>query len=430
MSKRILILGGGFGGVYTAVNLERYWNGDADVQITLVSRENYFVMTPLLFEASSGVLDPRHAVTPIRRMINHTRFFEAEVEKIDLEKREVTVRHDVDSPARQLHYDHLVIALGSVTNTRIIPGSEHAMHFKSLADAIYLRNHIIDMFERAAIEPDPAMRRRLRTIVVVGAGLVGVELMGELTQFVRGVHRHYPDLDGSEVRFLLLEAGPLVLPEMERDLADYAVSVFQRRGVEVLTNTPVQRIEPHRVVLANGESIEAYTILLAAGVMANPLLAHLDLEHDAKGRLVVDATMRSTRRPEVWALGDCAAVPDPRGKPYAPLAQHALRQARVLAANITSVIHGRNSLQPFVYETIGMLASLGGHKGVGRIWRMRFRGLIAWWIWRTYYLAQMPRFDRKLRIVIDWTIAQFFHYDIVKLELFGAKHPSRRRCPD
>lgn len=419
---RVVILGGGFGGVYTATHLQRLWRDDPSVSITLVSRVNYFLVTPLLFEASSGVLDPRHVVSPIRRMLDRAQFFEADVEGVDFERRVVRMRHDASSPLQELPYDQLVIAVGGVTNTQVIPGSENALYFKSLADAIYLRNHIIDTFERATLEQDPVVRQRLMTLVVIGAGLVGVELMGELTQFVHDVCRHYPNLRCREVRFHLIEAGPRVLPEMEQDQADYVIDVLQRRRVNIRTNTPAERIAPNRLHLGGGETIEAGTIILAAGIAPNPLLATLDLEKDKRGRLVVDATMRSRQRPEVWALGDCASVPDPQGKPYASLAQHALRQARVLAGNITAAIRGQ-PLEPFVYETMGMLAALGHRTGVGRVWKVRVRGFLAWWVWRSYYLWQMPRWERRLRIVIDWTIALLFRYDVVKLELFGARHP-------
>ena len=426
--RRIVILGGGIGGVYTAVNLGRLWRRQRGVEVTLVSRDNYFLMTPFLFEAGSGVLDPRHAVSPIRRMLRPpARFLEADVESIDFDARVVTARHDPgDAEAYQLPYDHLVLSLGGVTNLKIIPGSEHAMTFKTLADAIYLRNVVIDNFEHADAEPDDAERRRLLTFCVIGAGLVGVELMGELTAFVRHIARSYPRAQAGPITFHLAEHGPHILPEMERDLADYAARVLERRGVHIHTSSGAKRIEPGHVELADGTQIDAETIVLAAGVAPHPLLASLPLEKDRKGRIAVDATMRTKSRPEVWATGDCASIPDPEGKPYPQLAQHALREARVLAANITAVIRGGQT-KPFVYRTLGTLASLGDYQGVGRVMRVKVKGFVAWWVWRSYYLMQMPRFERKLRIVLDWTVALFFHHDIAKLDLFGDHHPARRR---
>ena len=424
---RIVIVGGGFGGVYTAVNLGRLWRKRGGVEITLVSRDNFFLMTPFLFEAGSGVLDPRHAVSPVRKMLDApARFVEADLESIDFDRRVVTARHAPGGgDAVELPYDQLVLALGGVTNTKIIPGSEQAMTFKTLADAIFLRNHVIDAFEWADAEDDEAERRRLLTFVIIGGGLVGVELMGELTSLVRNIRKLYPRAGKTEPSFHLVEHGPQILAEMERDLADYAAEVLKKRGVDVRTSCDAKRIEPDRVELSDGTEIAAYTIVLAAGVAPHPLLASFPLEKDRKGRIATDGTMRTKSRPEVWAIGDCASIPDPAGKPYPQLAQHALREARVLARNITSTARG-GPLEPFVYKTLGTLASLGDYQGVGRVMKLKLKGFPAWWVWRSYYLFQMPRFERKLRIVLDWTVALFFHYDIVKLDLFGEEHPTRR----
>ena len=425
---RVVIVGGGFGGVYTAIHLGRALRKSRDVDVVLVSRENYFLMTPFLFEAGSGVLDPRHAVAPIRLLLKNSaaRFVEADVERIDFDRRAVVARHAAgDRDAYELPYDHLVLALGGVTNLKIIPGSEHALTFKTLGDAIFLRNHVIDAFEHADATTDEAARRRLLSFVIIGAGLVGVELMGELTAFVRHISRSYPRTADTPRSFHLIEAGPNILPEMERDLADYAQRVLVKRGVVVRRGTPAKQIEPGRVHLPDGSVIEANTVVLAAGVAVNPLLASFPVEKDRKGRVVVDAAMRSKSHPGVWAVGDCALIPDPSGKPYPQLAQHALREARVLAGNITAAMRGGGPPKPFVYETLGTLASLGDFDGVGRVMKVKLRGFLAWWVWRSYYLMQMPRFERKLRIVLDWTIALFFPYDIVKLDLFGEEHPLR-----
>jgi len=426
--RRIVIVGGGFGGVYTGVNLARLWRGRTDVEITLVSRDNYFLMTPFLFEAGSGVLDPRHAVSPIRRMLRApARFVEADVESIDFDARTVTARHSrADAEAWQLPYDHLVLSLGGVTNLKIIPGSEHALTFKTLADAIFLRNHVIDLFEHADAEPDEAECRRLLTICVIGAGLVGVELVGELTAFLGHIAESYPRAGKIPVTIHLIEHGPHILAEMERDLADYAARVLERRGVRIHTSTDARRIEPERVELSDGTIIDAATIVLSAGVAPHPMLATFPLEKDRRGRIATDGTMRTKSRPDVWAMGDCASIPDPEGKPYPQLAQHALREARVLAKNITAALQG-GELQPFVYKTLGTLASLGNFQGVGRVMKVKVRGFLAWWVWRSYYLMQMPRFERKLRIVLDWTVALFFRHDIAKLDLFGDQHPVRGR---
>lgn len=424
----VLILGGGFGGVYTAIHLSRLLRGRKNIRITLVSRDNYFLMTPLLFEAGSGILEPRHVVNPIRPLLRGlAQFVEGEIEHIDFERRIVTARHAAGYEPFELPYDHLIIALGGVTNRAIIPGSQHAMSFKTLADAIFVRNHIIDLFEQADIEPDPQRRRMLLTIVVVGAGLVGVELVGELTEFTRTLRRSYPRVQEDEISFHLIEAGPKVLPELERELAEHAVRALRSRGVDIRTETPVGLIEPRLLHLRGGETLTAATIVLATGVMPAPLLKNLAIQKDARGRVVVDAMMRAADKINVWALGDCAAIPDPRGNPYPPLAQHALRQARVLAGNIAAVISGTGRLQPFEYTSLGTLAALGHFDGVGRVLKVRLRGFLAWWVWRSYYLMQMPRWERRLRIMLDWTVALLFRNDVVKLDLFGDEHPLRRR---
>jgi NADH dehydrogenase len=423
-ATRIVVLGGGFGGVYTAMNLEKLARGRRDIEVTLVSRENYLLMTPLLFEAGSGILEPRHAVTPLRPLFKRVRFVEAEVEGVDFARQVVRVRPSPDE-TQELAYDQLVIALGGVTNRAIIPGSEHAQSFKTLADAIFHRNYTIELFERAEVEPHPQHKRELLTFVVVGGGLVGVELLGEMTQFTRNLCRSYKTIDPCDLRFELIEAGPKVLGEMDRDLADYAADVLKGRGVKVRVDCPVKRIEPGVVHLPDGETIGAATIVLAVGLAPNPLLASFEIEKDRKGRIAVEGTMRSKSHPNVWALGDCATIPDPEGRPYPPLAQHALREAVVLAGNILSALDGR-PLEPFVYQTLGTLAALGHYKGVGRVFKFKLRGFFAWWAWRSYYLWQMPRWERRLRIMLDWTVALFFKNDIVKLDLFGEEHPLRR----
>jgi NADH:ubiquinone reductase (H+-translocating) len=427
LPTRIVILGAGFGGVYTALHLQRLFRKDPGVYITLVDRDNYFLMTPLLFEAGSGVLEPRHAVTPIRTLLKKAQFVEADVERIDLEAKVVHARHSPANRVYALQYDHLVLALGGVTNTKLIPGSEHAFTFKTLSDAIFLRNHIIDLFEQAEVETDAARKRRLLTFVMIGAGLVGIELAGELTEFTANLTRTYKHIDKSELEFHLLEAGPKVMPEMERDLADYAAEVLKRRGVRIMTSTPAKRIEPGKVHLpeGKGDAIESHTILLVAGVSPSPLLADLGLEKDKKGRVIVESSMRCKARPEIWALGDCAHIPDPSGNPYPSLAQHALREARVLARNIQTATRSPGApLQPFDYKTLGMLASLGHYKGVGRVLKVKIRGFVAWWVWRTYYLMQMPRWSRRFRIMLDWTVALLFRNDVAKLDLFGKHHPT------
>jgi NADH dehydrogenase len=421
IAKRVVILGSGFGGVYTALGLEQDRDGSPPMRVTLVSRNNYFLMTPLLFEAGSGVLEPRHAVNPLRPLFRKTRFIEAEITGIDFDCRVVTVT-PADSVPYIIRYDHLVLALGGVTATDLIPGSSNALTFKTLADAIYLRNHVIQCFERADVERNPQRKAALLTMVIVGGGLVAVELAGELNEFVANLAKLYPRVDAKAVRLEMIEARAHIAPEFDDELRDYAARTLTRRGIRIRTETRVDRIEEGRVYLPDGEIIDSETIILATGVVPNPLVASLPLEKDKKGRALTDATLRCKGRKDVWALGDCASIPDPNGKPYPPLAQHALREAHVLAENLVRSMHG-HGLKPFVYQTKGTLAALGHYKGIGKVMNFRIKGFLAWWVWRSYYLFQMPRWDRRMRVLIDWTVSLFFKNDIVQLDLFGAEHP-------
>ncbi|HEX4124414.1 MAG TPA: NAD(P)/FAD-dependent oxidoreductase [Tepidisphaeraceae bacterium] len=467
----IVILGGGFGGVYTALRLRRHLaRNPGKIAITLVSRSNYFLMTPLLFEAACGVLEPRHAVTPLRVLLGQTslksaeacRFVEAEVTAIDAGKRTVSVRLGVHgSQSESIGYDHLVIALGGITNRKMIPGSGSAMAFKSLADGIRLRNHVIERFEEADAETDPKRKTALLTAVLVGGGLVNTELAGELSEFVQTLARYYPHVPAAGMHIEMIEAGPRIAFEFPEDLSDYAARTLRGRGVTIRTGIKTTRIANDGVELSDGQFITAATVVLAAGVAPNPLVATLPVERDKKGRIVTDAAMRAlspspgtpgegrdggglageparrvpgenrdesadesrgeqarrlNENQNIWALGDCAAIPDPTGKPYPQLAQHALREARRLADNILLVLAGQEA-RPFDYKTKGSLAALGHFKGIGKIGPLRIHGLPAWWVWRSYYLFQMPRWSRRIRIMIDWTVGLFFKSDTVQLDI-------------
>jgi len=411
---RIVILGGGFGGAYTARHLEKLCQGRQDVEIILVSRDNFLLMTPLLFEVCSGTLDLRHCSFPIRAFLRTTRFVEAAVQGIDLERRVVHLA--VPGESGDLSYDQLVLALGAMTNRVMIPGSEHAFTFKTLADALLLRNHIIERLERADVEVDPERKRRLLTFVIIGGGLVGMELFGELTAFADGIAPLYKHVNRDEIRFVLLQGAERIMPEIDAKLADYGARVLGRRsGADIRTNTHVRAIEPGKVHLQQ-ETITAETIILAAGIVPNPVVAGLPVNKDKRGHIVVDGTMRCPSHAELWALGDCASIPAPDGKPYPNLAQHALREAKVLARNIVGALDGR-APQPFVYDTLGMMGSLGHSKAFGQLLKMRVHGVIAWFVRRTYYLLQMPGWSRRLRIMIDWTFSLLFRPDIVKISL-------------
>jgi NADH dehydrogenase len=411
---RIVVLGGGFGGVTTARHLERVLRRRTDIEITLVSRENFFVLTPLLFEACSGRLELRHCAQPIRASLQRARFIEATVASVDVEQplvRAVAPEGDM----YDLPFDHLVVALGASTNDRLMPGSSHALTFKTMADALVLRNHLIGCFERADAAADAAKRRECMTVVVIGGGLVGVELVGELTAFADDVLRFYPRLRREDVHFRLFQAGSRILPEVDAKLAATAARVLQRRGVAIQASTAVQSIEAGRVRLEH-ETIDAGTIVLAAGILPSEVAGAIPVVRDQGGRISVDATMRSLSHPRVWALGDCAAIPGPDGRPYPALAQHTVREARHLACNIRAAIEGRGP-SPFMFRSLGTMASLGHSRAVAQVFGVRLTGFVAWWLRRTYYLFQMPRWDRRLRIALDWTVALFFRPDITRVEL-------------
>jgi NADH dehydrogenase len=411
---RIVVLGGGFGGVVTVRHLERLLRRRTDVEITLVSRENFFVLTPLLFEACSGRLELRHCAQPIRAALRRARFIEARVESVDVERQRVrAMAHE--GPAYDVPYDHLVVALGAATNDRLIPGSSSALTFKTMADALVLRNHLIGQFERADAASDATKRRECLTIAVIGGGLVGVELVGELTAFADDVLRFYPRIRRDEVRFHLFEAGPRILPEIDAKLAATAAGVLQRRGVDIQVSAAVRSIEAGRVRLEN-DAVDVGTIVLVAGIVPSAVASAIPVVHEQRGRIAVDATMRSRSHPQVWALGDCAAIPGPDGRPYPALAQHAVREARHLARNIKAAIDGRVP-SPFMFRPLGTMAALGHTRAVARVCGVRLTGFAAWWLRRTYYLFQMPRWDRRLRIVLDWTVALFFRPDITRVDL-------------
>jgi NADH dehydrogenase len=421
---RIVVLGAGFGGIQTVRALERHCRDRTKVEITLASRENFFVITPLLFEACSGRLELRHCAQPVRPALRVARFIEAEVDSVDVDRRMVSIVAG-EGGRTELPYDHLVVALGATTNLALIPGSTEALTFKSVADAFVLRNQLIERLERADATHDLAHRQRLLTIVVIGGGLVGVELVGELTAFADDIIRYYPRIKRDDLHFHLLEASPHILPEVSRQLADASEYELRSRGVMVHVGAPVKGIEPGRVHLAN-ESIEADTIVLAAGIVPSPAIARIAVEHDKRGRIAVDATMRSTSHPNVWALGDCATIPGPDGRPYPALAQHAVREAKQLARNVVAVMADRKP-EAFDFDALGTMVALGHSRAVVQAFGTQFNGFFAWWFRRTYYLFQMPLWDRRLRIVLDWTIELFFRPDITKVDLVVERSTTGRR---
>lgn len=434
---RVLVLGGGFAGALTAQALERRLGSRSDVEIWLVNRDNFLLFTPLLPEVCSGTLEPRHVVTPLRGMVRRpsTWCITAEVEAIDAEARTVTVIGG-DGDRHRLRCDTLVLALGGLTHTFGIPGlAEHAAGMKTLADAFSLRNRIIEMFERAELEDDPARRRADLTFVVGGGGLSGVETAGEIGDFARRVRkRYYPKIADDEIRLVLVELKDDLLPDLPPPMRAYARERLERRGFEVRLGTAVREVHETRVVIGDDESLPTRTVIWTGGVRPAPVVADSGLEVDHAGRVVTTATME-TSRPGVFAIGDCAQIPVPgraEDAYYAPTAQNAVREAKRLAENIVAGIDGR-ALAPFRYETIGTLASIGHHTGVGVVFGIRVRGWLAWFMWRGYYWSRVPGFNRKVRVAIDWLLTALFGADPVQLKVEDASSAlgssGRRRPP-
>jgi NADH dehydrogenase len=354
-------------------------------------------------------------VNPLRKLLKRVRFFEGQVASIDLEKKTVFVTHTDGSHGHEVPYDHLVLGLGSVTNFFGLPGlAENAFTMKSLGDALALRNRLIANLEAADFECANGLRETLLTVVVAGGGFAGVETAAATYDFVREALRFYPHLSAELVRMVLVHPGTHLLPELGEKLGTYAGRVLEERGIEVRLGTRVRAMTEKHVELSDGERIETTTVVWTAGTSAHPLLEKLPLKKE-KGRLVTDEYLRVPGASGLWALGDCALVPDrARGGHFPPTAQHALREGRLLARNLLAAAEGR-PLKPFDFATLGQLAAIGRRRGVARILGWNFSGFVAWWLWRTIYLAKLPRFEKKLRVALDWTLDLIFAKELVQI---------------
>jgi len=418
---RIVILGGGFAGMTTAQTLEQEFGADISVNFTLVSEGNALLFTPMLAEVAGSSLEPSHISTPLRTSLHRTDVVRARVTGVDIERRRVLVASPHGGDAKEIAYDHLVFALGSVSNyfgNETVRNS--SFDFKSLLDAIRIRNHVIDMFEAADVERDEARRRELLTFVIAGGGFAGVELAGALNDFARGILADYPHLRPEDVKVTLVHARGVILPELSQTLGEYARRGMEIRGVHFELGRHVVDARPGLVVLDNC-AIPARTLVWTAGTVPNPLLRETGLEVDKRGALLVDKTLAVAGRHALWALGDCAAVVDGKtGKPCPPTAQFAFREGRVLAQNIKAAIQGRER-KIFHFDSLGALCVIGHHTACAELklpWpisrSVRFSGLLAWLMWRGLYVSKLPGLERKVRVLIDWTIELFFPRDIVQ----------------
>ncbi len=423
-AKRIVILGGGFAGMKTAESLEHQFQHDRSVGITLISETNALLFTPMLAEVAGSSLEPSHISTPLRSSLPRTNFIRATVETSDLEKRIVKLVADpsrADRGPREIPYDQMVLALGATSNYLGMTNvQKYALDFKSLLDAIRVRNRVIEMFERADGETNPELRRRLLTFVVAGGGFAGVELAGALNDFGRGILADYPNLKPEDLNVVLVHSREHILPELSESLGRYAQEKMAARGVIFRLNARLKDFQPGVVLLSDGE-IPAETLVWTAGTEPNPLLRVLPVERDKRGAVIVESTLAVKDHPGVWALGDCAAVTDSvTGKPCPPTAQFALREAPVLAKNIHAFWEGR-PLRPFHFDSLGSLCVVGHQTACAelsipfaRAKSVRFSGLLAWAMWRGIYLAKLPGLERKIRVLMDWTVELFFPRDIVQ----------------
>jgi NADH dehydrogenase len=472
LSKEVLILGGGFTGVEVLRRLQNRFQNDVSVDITMVSKDNFFLFTPMLHEVASGMIETRHIVTPIRAFCNRAKFYAAKVKRIDLNNKEVYIESSPFSSivqvrssnnnnnfeslnkgstnaaaailsnlhANLLPYDYLVIAVGSETKFFGMTDIEkHTFTIKSWTDAIVIRNHVIHQLEQAEVllreqikspgyddDSDESTTKsnqkdRLLTFVIVGGGFAGVETAGELNDFLRdSVENYYHNIESKDVRVIIIQSGKRLLPEMSGELAEFAMQRLTQSGVEVILDAHVTGATENEVKVKDGRNIPTNTIIWTGGVVPNPIIEEISCKHDERsGRIAVNKSLEVEGYPGVFAIGDCAFIIDPyTGKPYPPTAQHAIREGTVVSNNIISLIEGKaeSNRKAFDYKTKGMMASIGKRNGVGELLGFEIQGFVAWWIWRSYYLANLPTLQKKIRVTVDWTLDFFFRRDVTMLE--------------
>jgi NADH dehydrogenase len=422
MAWNVVIAGGGFGGAHAARHLEKIMPRQS-ARLVLINDVNFLLYTPFLPEAAAGTVEPRHVVTPLRDMLRRTYLRLGAVTAHDPAARTIeltTHEGEVD----ELRYDQLVLALGSVSRLLPIPGLEHAIGFKSLADAIWLRNHVIEMLEGANASEDADRRREYLNFVFVGGGYAGLEAVAELQDFAVDAIERYPRARLAGMNWVLVEAGERVLPETDPDLADYAAQQLRGRGIDIRLGTRLEELSEESVRLTTGETLPTRTVVWTTGVRAHPSLAELSVPLDDHGRVPVDEMMKVEGLDSVWAVGDSAAVPDPTGGISPMTAQHAIRQGKAVARNVAAAL-GIGSPRPFTYRNRGAFVNLGRHKAVAKSGPFKFRGFPAWWVARTYHISQIPGLARKLHTVADWTVGLPFGRDTAEVGSIGHPRPLR-----
>ena len=413
MAWNVVIAGGGFGGLAAARELERAMPKQS-ARLILVNETNFMLYTPFLPEAAAGTLEPRHVVTPLRDILKRTYLRLGSIVAHDPQAKTVELRAKYGE-TETLPYDQLLLSLGSVSRTLPVPGlAEHAIGFKGLADAIWLRNHLVETLEEANATEDPGRRDELLTYVFVGGGYAGLEALAELQDFAADAMESYPRARLHGMRWVLVEASGRVLPEIEIELADYALRELRGRGIDIKLETQLKEVTPNSITLSTGEVVPTKTVVWTAGVTPAPVLKDLSLPLDERGRVPVDSHLRVEGLDSVWAIGDCAAAPDPRGGTCPPTAQHAVRQGPVAARNIAAAV-GIGDPEPFTYKSEASFVNLGRYKAVGRIGDRKFRGFPAWFLARSYHMSQIPGYGRKAHAILDWTASMPFKRDIAEL---------------
>ncbi len=413
--KRVVIVGGGFGGAYAAQTLAR--KAPSDTEVVLIDRQNFLLFYPLLIEAGVGQLEPRHVTVPIRRFIGRKgKFVQAEVEGIDLDGQQVAYRVPGIDGQATLHYDHLILAAGSVTKFPPIPGlAEHSFQLKSLQDSIEFRDRGIRLLEMANTVADREEKQALLRIVIVGSNFSGIELAGEYHEFLIDQAKNYPNLEEDDVQVVVVEYADRILPAIDSDLAEFARKNLEKRGLTIHTKTTLTEVHPDRVVLTTGEVVKTHTTVWCAGISPSPLLVRIPgLPLNERGYIECEPTTRVRGRPNVWAVGDSAFIPDREGKPYAATAQNASRQGPLAAMNVLRAMRG-DELRPFRFNPVGSLAAIGCRTAVARVFGIKLSGFPAWFMFRTVYLMKMPSWSRRVRIIIDWTLSLFFKQEPVQL---------------
>lgn len=419
---RIVVLGGGFAGAYCAQHLLKELRAE-DPDILVLDRNNYFIFYPLLVEAGIGNLEPRHAVVPIRHFLaRRARFRMADVVGVDPDAQRVTYRMAGSEEERVAAYDHLVVAMGSMTALPPVPGlRDHGRQMKTLADSVGLRDRVIQQMELANAEPSATRRRAMLHLVVVGGNFTGIEVAGEFNHYMRDATRAYRNLDPEDVRVTLVEVAERILPALNPSLARYATAKMREDGVRIICGDAVSGVSAEGAELASGTFLAAETVVWCAGIAANPATAAMPFEKDGRGYLLAERDFRIKGRDNVWGIGDCAVNLDPQGRPYPATAQNATRMGVAAARNIARALRGQPT-RNFSFKPLGSLAGIGKYRAVAEIMGVRLSGFPAWWLWRTVYLAKMPGLSRKVRVALDWTLELFFQHDIVQL---GVHHPPK-----